>query len=81
MLKCWEFEQEKRPTFKFCLGILDELHRRTLRNPTTAAHEGQYISTVIDRKQFIYILLLIKSQCIEVIPINVRTFNKLLSNQ
>ncbi|KAJ8952660.1 hypothetical protein NQ318_020975, partial [Aromia moschata] len=46
MLKCWEFEPEKRPTFKYCLEVLENLHRKTLRNPTTGAHEGQYISTV-----------------------------------
>ncbi|KAJ8934365.1 hypothetical protein NQ314_013406 [Rhamnusium bicolor] len=46
MLKCWEFEPEKRPTFKYCLEVLENLHRQTLRNPTTGAHEGQYISTV-----------------------------------
>ncbi|XP_044258516.1 proto-oncogene tyrosine-protein kinase ROS isoform X1 [Tribolium madens] len=46
MLKCWEFEAEKRPTFKYCLDVLDNLHLQNLRSPTTGAHEGQYISTV-----------------------------------
>nr|ALV82505.1 sev [Leptinotarsa decemlineata] len=50
MLKCWEFEPESRPTFKYCFEVLEELHRRTLRNPTTGAHEGQYISTVPDNE-------------------------------
>ncbi|XP_074032211.1 receptor protein-tyrosine kinase sevenless isoform X2 [Leptinotarsa decemlineata] len=52
MLKCWEFEPESRPTFKYCFEVLEELHRRTLRNPTTGAHEGQYISTVPDRNSW-----------------------------
>ncbi|CAG9822767.1 unnamed protein product [Phaedon cochleariae] len=46
MLKCWAFDQEERPTFKYCFEELENVHRKTLRNPTTAAHEGQYISTV-----------------------------------
>lgn len=49
MLKCWEFEPEQRPTFKYCLEVLDHAHRDHLRNPTTGAH-SQYISTVPDRK-------------------------------
>ncbi|KAG5883190.1 hypothetical protein JTB14_018205 [Gonioctena quinquepunctata] len=52
MLLCWEFEPESRPTFKYCFEVLEDLHRRTLRNPTTAAHEGQYISTVPDRNSW-----------------------------
>ncbi|CAG9858272.1 unnamed protein product [Phyllotreta striolata] len=48
LLKCWEFDPEKRPTFKYCFEVLEALHRQTLRNPTTGAHEGQYVSTVPD---------------------------------
>ncbi|XP_076250339.1 receptor protein-tyrosine kinase sevenless isoform X2 [Rhynchophorus ferrugineus] len=47
MLQCWEFEPDKRPTFKYCLEILDGAHRDHLRNPITGAHT-QYISTVPD---------------------------------
>ncbi|RZC34249.1 proto-oncogene tyrosine-protein kinase ROS, partial [Asbolus verrucosus] len=47
MLKCWEFEGEKRPTFKYCLDVLEHLHLQNLRSPTTGAHEGQYISTIL----------------------------------
>jgi hypothetical protein len=46
MLKCWEFEGDKRPTFKYCLDVLENLHLQNLRSPSTGAHEGQYISTV-----------------------------------
>ncbi|XP_057670694.1 proto-oncogene tyrosine-protein kinase ROS isoform X2 [Diorhabda carinulata] len=52
MLNCWEFESDKRPTFKYCYEVLENLHLQTLRNPTTAAHEGQYISTVPDRNSW-----------------------------
>ncbi|KAL1489268.1 hypothetical protein ABEB36_014201 [Hypothenemus hampei] len=45
MLKCWQMEPDQRPTFKYCLDILDQAHRDYLRNPSTAAH-SQYISTV-----------------------------------
>ncbi|XP_060523893.1 proto-oncogene tyrosine-protein kinase ROS isoform X2 [Cylas formicarius] len=45
MLKCWEFEPENRPTFKYCLEVLDRAHQQHMRNPITAAH-SQYISTV-----------------------------------
>ncbi|XP_050308693.1 proto-oncogene tyrosine-protein kinase ROS isoform X2 [Anthonomus grandis grandis] len=48
MLKCWALEPEQRPTFKYCLEVLDHEHREHLRNPVTAAH-SQYISTVPDR--------------------------------
>ncbi|CAH1131270.1 unnamed protein product [Ceutorhynchus assimilis] len=48
MIKCWELESEQRPTFKYCLEVLDQSHREHLRNPTTGAH-SQYISTVPDR--------------------------------
>ena len=50
MLKCWEFEAEKRPTFKYCLDVLENLHFQKLRSPSTGAHEGQYISTVQECK-------------------------------
>lgn len=53
MLKCWESAPEKRPTFKYCLDVLVNLHQDNLRNPMTAAHEGQYISTVPDRKYYV----------------------------
>ncbi|XP_030754698.1 proto-oncogene tyrosine-protein kinase ROS-like isoform X3 [Sitophilus oryzae] len=47
MLQCWEHDPEKRPTFKYCLEVLDEAHREHLRNRVTGAHT-QYISTVPD---------------------------------
>lgn len=50
MLKCWDATPEERPTFKYCLGILQQLHTDTCRKPITGAHEGQYISTVLERK-------------------------------
>ncbi|XP_045468365.1 proto-oncogene tyrosine-protein kinase ROS isoform X2 [Harmonia axyridis] len=46
MLQCWLFTPDSRPTFKYCLEVLENLHQQNLRNPTTGAHEGQYISTV-----------------------------------
>ncbi|KAK9875123.1 hypothetical protein WA026_005916 [Henosepilachna vigintioctopunctata] len=46
MLECWQFIPDARPTFKYCLDVLENLHQQKLRNPTTCAHEGQYISTV-----------------------------------
>ncbi|CAH0553544.1 unnamed protein product [Brassicogethes aeneus] len=49
MLKCWEYIPDKRPTFKYALEVLVNLHQDNLRNPITGAHEGQYISTVPDR--------------------------------
>lgn len=50
MLKCWSYEPERRPTFKFCLEILEGLHLNSLRDPATGAHDGQYISTVPQSK-------------------------------
>ncbi|KAJ8921659.1 hypothetical protein NQ315_010568, partial [Exocentrus adspersus] len=52
MLKCWEFVPERRPTFKYCLDVLENLQQEILRNPTTAAHEGQYISTVPEQNSW-----------------------------
>ncbi|XP_050510998.1 proto-oncogene tyrosine-protein kinase ROS isoform X1 [Diabrotica virgifera virgifera] len=52
MLQCWEFDAEKRPTFKYCFEVLESLHSKTVRNPQTAVHEGQYISTVPDRNSW-----------------------------
>lgn len=46
MLKCWSYDPDKRPTFKYCLSLVNELYLQHLRNPVTGAHEGQYISTV-----------------------------------
>lgn len=51
MLKCWNSEPEKRPTFKYCLEVLEDLHSQTMRNPVTGAHEGQYISSVPEGKE------------------------------
>lgn len=50
MLQCWLFTPESRPTFKYCLELLENLHQQNLRNPTTGAHEGQYISSVPECK-------------------------------
>ncbi|XP_044756024.1 proto-oncogene tyrosine-protein kinase ROS isoform X2 [Coccinella septempunctata] len=46
MLQCWLFTPDSRPTFKYCLEVLEDLHQQNLRNPTTGAHVGEYISTV-----------------------------------
>lgn len=50
MLLCWSFEPERRPTFKYCLETLNILHDKISKNPVTGAHNGQYISTVPERK-------------------------------
>lgn len=50
MLKCWNFEAENRPTFKYCLNALTTLHAQTSRNSVTGVHNGQYISTVPQSK-------------------------------
>ncbi|KAL3277022.1 hypothetical protein HHI36_012384 [Cryptolaemus montrouzieri] len=50
MLKCWQFVPDTRPTFKYCLEVLENQHLQNLRNPTTGVHEGQYISTVPECK-------------------------------
>lgn len=47
MLKCWEFDPENRPTFKYCLEVLEDLHGR---NSYVETQEGQYISTVPESK-------------------------------
>lgn len=46
MLKCWSYNPDQRPTFKYCLSVVEELYLEYLRNPVTGAHEDQYISTV-----------------------------------
>lgn len=50
MLECWDAEPEKRPTFKYCLTVVEELHSQIPKNAITGAHEGHYVSTVSRRK-------------------------------
>lgn len=50
MLECWDIEPEKRPTFKYCLIVVEKLQMQIPKNSVTGAHEGHYISTVSDRK-------------------------------
>ncbi|KAK4881780.1 hypothetical protein RN001_005099 [Aquatica leii] len=46
MLKCWNDEPERRPTFKYCLTMLEDVHVIMLNDNSTDAHNGQYITTV-----------------------------------
>lgn len=55
MLKCWETEAERRPTFKYCLDTLDRLHLKMAGSPMTGAHIGHYVSTVSARMYFFLI--------------------------
>ncbi|KAF5278624.1 hypothetical protein FQA39_LY00666 [Lamprigera yunnana] len=45
MLKCWNDEAERRPTFKYCLTMLEDLHMLMQNDTSTDAHNGQYITT------------------------------------
>lgn len=52
MLKCWDAEPEERPTFKYCLEVLEALHSEAARNPVPVSGECQYISVVPDGKNY-----------------------------
>ncbi|XP_025828950.1 proto-oncogene tyrosine-protein kinase ROS isoform X3 [Agrilus planipennis] len=52
MLKCWLYEPERRPSFKNCLYVLEDLHTQKKNDPVTGAHEGQYISTVEEKSSW-----------------------------
>lgn len=53
MLNCWSYQPENRPTFKYCLEVLEELHNSTTDSPLTAVHTGVYISSIANGKYFI----------------------------
>ncbi|KAJ9583818.1 hypothetical protein L9F63_021821, partial [Diploptera punctata] len=44
MLKCWNYNPEIRPTFKYCLEVLEELKSKSTDIPLIAFHNGHYVS-------------------------------------
>jgi len=44
MLKCWNYNPETRPTFKYCLEILEELKSKSVDLPLIAIQNGHYVS-------------------------------------
>lgn len=44
MLKCWNYNPEMRPTFKYCLEVLEELRSRSVDLPLIAIQNGHYVS-------------------------------------
>jgi hypothetical protein len=44
MLKCWNYNPETRPTFKYCLEVLEELKSKSTDIPLMAIHNGHYVS-------------------------------------
>jgi hypothetical protein len=43
MLKCWNYNPETRPTFKYCLDVLEELKSKSVDVPLTAIQNGHYV--------------------------------------
>lgn len=46
MMDCWTYSPSSRPTFKYCLEVLEELKSSTIDGPLTAIQTGDYISTI-----------------------------------
>ncbi|XP_069689840.1 proto-oncogene tyrosine-protein kinase ROS isoform X2 [Periplaneta americana] len=44
MLKCWNYNPETRPTFKYCLEVLEELKSKSADLPLIAVQNGHYVS-------------------------------------
>ncbi|PNF32886.1 hypothetical protein B7P43_G01836 [Cryptotermes secundus] len=44
MLKCWNYNPETRPTFKYCLDVLEELKSKSVDLPLIAIQNGHYVS-------------------------------------
>ncbi|XP_075227577.1 receptor protein-tyrosine kinase sevenless [Lycorma delicatula] len=46
MLKCWSFHQESRPTFKYCLDILEQLKAKCQPTRLVSTHNGHIITSI-----------------------------------